>query len=383
MKHLLRDNHEEPAQQRALINRAIQIYRALLAGGVVEQLDQPDEQGRRARLTVDLQFDFALNQPLSPFALAAIDLLDIESPSYPLDVLSVIEATLDNPRQVLSAQQHKARGEAVNQMKADGIEYETRMELLESVTWPKPLEELLEHAYGVYRQGHPWVDDHELAPKSVVRDMYEQAMTFIEYIGHYGLSRSEGLVLRYLADAYKALRQTVPEDAKTEELIDLEEWLGELVRQVDSSLIDEWEQLRNPDADPAAEAERCSAGSSWPRWAGTRSWPSWTGTAAGTPTPGATRSSRTSTSTTSSAPARTPAARPCSSSTRARLASRASGSCARSSTTRPVTTTGASAPRPTWTPPTTPARRCSASPVWASSKRPTQGESVPPPRLSR
>jgi superfamily II RNA helicase len=258
MKHLLRDNHEEPAQQRALIHRAIQIYRALLAGGVVEQLDQPDEQGRRARLTVDLQFDFALNQPLSPFALAAIDLLDIESPSYPLDVLSVIEATLDNPRQVLSAQQHKARGEAVNQMKADGIEYETRMELLESVTWPKPLEELLEHAYGVYRQGHPWVDDHELAPKSVVRDMYEQAMTFIEYIGHYGLSRSEGLVLRYLADAYKALRQTVPEDAKTEELIDLEEWLGELVRQVDSSLIDEWEQLRNPDADPAAEAERYS-----------------------------------------------------------------------------------------------------------------------------
>jgi superfamily II RNA helicase len=258
LKHLLRDNHEEPAQQRALIHRAIQIYRALLAGGVVEQLDQPDTHGRRARLTVDLQFDFALNQPLSPFALAAIDLLDIESPSYPLDVLSVIEATLDNPRQVLSAQQHKARGEAVNQMKADGIEYETRMELLESVTWPKPLEELLEHAYGVYRQGHPWVDDHELAPKSVVRDMYEQAMTFIEYIGHYGLSRSEGLVLRYLADAYKALRQTVPEDAKTEELIDLIEWLGELVRQVDSSLIDEWEQLRNPDADPAAAAERDS-----------------------------------------------------------------------------------------------------------------------------
>src|SRR6201986_3241264 len=248
MKHLLRDNHEEPARQRALIPRAIQIYRALLAGGVVEQLPEPDALGRRARLTVDLQFDFALNQPLSPFALAAIDLLDLESPSYALDVLSVIEATLDNPRQVLSAQQHKARGEAIGQMKADGVEYDTRMELLDQVTYPKPLEDLLEHAYGVYRQGHPWVADHELAPKSVVRDMYERSMTFTEYIGFYGLTRSEGLVLRYLADAYKALRQTVPEDAKTEELIDLEEWLGGLVRQGDSRLLDEGGRLRTPGA---------------------------------------------------------------------------------------------------------------------------------------
>jgi Domain of unknown function (DUF3516) len=98
----------------------------------------------------------------------------------------------------------------------------------------------------MYRQGHPWVADHQLSPKSVVRDMYERAMTFTEYVQFYGLSRSEGLVLRYLADAYKTLRQTVPGEAKTEELVDLIEWLGELVRQVDSSLIDEWERLRNP-----------------------------------------------------------------------------------------------------------------------------------------
>jgi superfamily II RNA helicase len=254
MRHLLTDNHENRAAQRAHIHRAIAIYRALLAGGVVERLDEPDAEGRLVRLTVDLQFDFALNQPLSPFALAAIELLDRESAVYPLDVLSVIEATLDDPRQVLSAQQFKARGEAVAQMKADGIDYETRLELLESVTYPRPLEELLTAAYDIYRRGHPWVADHELAPKSVARDMYERSMTFTEYVGHYGLSRSEGLVLRYLADAYKALRQTVPEDGKTEELIDLIEWLGELVRQVDSSLIDEWERLRNPGAEPAADA---------------------------------------------------------------------------------------------------------------------------------
>ncbi|WP_184729155.1 DEAD/DEAH box helicase [Saccharopolyspora phatthalungensis] len=254
MKHLLTDNHEDRPTQRRHILRAIAIYRALLAAGVVERLDEPDQQGRRVRLTVDLQFDFALNQPLSPFALAAIELLDAESPTYPMDVLSVIESTLDDPRQVLSQQQFKARGEAVSQMKADGIEYDERMELLEEITHPKPLAELLEAAYETYRKGHPWVGEHELSPKSVARDMFERAMNFVEFVNHYGLARSEGLVLRYLADVYKALRHTVPDDAKTEELTDIIEWLGELVRQVDSSLLDEWEKLRHPGAEPTAVA---------------------------------------------------------------------------------------------------------------------------------
>jgi hypothetical protein len=247
MRHLLTDNHEEPAAQRRHIRRAIAIARALLAGGVIERIVTPDGQVSY-RLVEDLQLDFALNQALSPFALASLELLDRESPDYPLDVVSIIESTLEDPRQVLSAQRQKARGEAVNAMKAEGIEYEQRMELLEEVTHPRPLLELLEGAYETYRRGHPWVADYELKPKSVVRDMYERAMTFTEYVSFYGLSRSEGLVLRYLADAYRALRQTVPEDARTEELTDLIEWLGELVRQVDSSLLDEWERLRNPGA---------------------------------------------------------------------------------------------------------------------------------------
>jgi superfamily II RNA helicase len=247
MRHLLTDNHEDPAAQRRHIRRTVAIARALLAGGVVEKV------GGTYRLVEDLQIDFALNQALSPFALACLELLDRESPDYPLDVVSVIEATLEDPRQVLSAQRQKARGEAVNAMKAEGIEYEQRMELLEDVTHPRPLVELLEGAYETYRRGHPWVADHELKPKAVVRDMYERAMTFTEYVSYYGLSRSEGLVLRYLADAYRALRQTVPEDARTEELTDLIEWLGELVRQVDSSLLDEWERLRDPSFEPTDE----------------------------------------------------------------------------------------------------------------------------------
>ncbi|WP_160049913.1 MULTISPECIES: RNA helicase [unclassified Nocardiopsis] len=255
MRHLLRENHDDRKTQRRHIREAIAIYRSLLDGGIVETLDEPDEQGRTARLTVDLQSDFALNQPLSTFALAALELLDKESPAYPLDVLSVVESTLDDPRQILGAQLNKARGEAVQQMKMDGVEYDERMERLEEVDYPKPLEELLSHAYEVYRRGHPWVGDHPLRPKTVARDMYERAMTFTEYVGYYELARSEGLVLRYLASAYKALNQTVPDDAKTEELRDLIEWLGELVRQVDSSLLDEWEQLTNPEAEAPAEDE--------------------------------------------------------------------------------------------------------------------------------
>ena len=246
MRSLLTDNHEERGAQLRHIRRAVAIYRALLAADVVERLDVADERGRTMRVTVDLQTDFALNQPLSPFAIAAIELLDRDSPTYALDVVSVIESTLEDPRQILSAQRFKARGEAVAQMKADGIDYDERMELLEDITHPRPLEEMLTAALEIYRTGHPWVGDHELSPKSVARDMSERAMTFVEYVGFYGLARSEGLVLRYLADAYKALRQTVPEDARTDELTDLIEWLGELVRQVDSSLLDEWKELRNP-----------------------------------------------------------------------------------------------------------------------------------------
>lgn len=263
MRHLLEDNHEPRPAQRKHILKAIRLYRGLLQAGIVQQLDEPDEYGRMARLTVDLQRDFALNQPLSPFALASLELLDSESHTYALDVVSIIESTLDDPRQILMAQQHAARGEAVAEMKADGIEYEERMELLEEITWPKPLADLLFPAFETYRAGHPWMNEFALSPKSVVRDMVERSMTFAELVSHYGLARSEGLVLRYLADAYRALRQTVPTEARTEELEDLTEWLGELIRQVDSSLLDEWEQLTNPGAE--SDDQQVAFGADTPR----------------------------------------------------------------------------------------------------------------------
>jgi hypothetical protein len=248
MRNLILSNHSPFGAKRAQVRAAIRANRALLAAGVIERLAVPDATGRTVRLTADLPLNFALNQPLSTFALAALDLLDRDGDSYALDVVSVYEATLEDPGQILRAQQFRARGEAVAAMKADGIDYDERMELLEDVTHPRPLADLLGAAFAIYRQSHPWLSEDQLAPKSIVRDMWERAMTFTEYVSFYGLVRSEGLVLRYLSDAYRTLRASVPDPARTEALDDITEWLGALVRQVDSSLLDEWEQLTADDS---------------------------------------------------------------------------------------------------------------------------------------
>ena len=239
---------------------------------------------------------------------------------------------------MLSAQEHLARGEAVGEMKADGIDYDERMELLDDVTWPKPLEELLEHTYAVYRQRHPWVAEDALSPKSVVRDMYERAMTFSEYVAFYGLTRSEGLVLRYLGDAYRALRQTVPESVRTEELDDIDRVARhrrppdrlEPARRVGAAHRPRPARGGGRSRRAAADAgritaneralhacwcaTRCSAGSSWPpcdRWEQLGELEAEAGSTMGARGLAAPRWRTTSPSTTPSTPVRTPAGRRC------------------------------------------------------------------------
>ncbi|MFZ1409930.1 MAG: DUF3516 domain-containing protein, partial [Micropruina sp.] len=241
--HLVDACTSEPTMRRNLIRRAAQTGRSLLRSGVVSRLPEPTAGGRRHRLDVDLQRNFALNQPLSAFALAAIELLDPEATTYALDVVSVIEATLEDPKALLLAQQFRARGEAVAELKADGYDFEERTEILNEVTWPKPLAESLDHAFTLYLTAHPWLAETPVSPKAIVRDQFERAMTFGEYVAFYKVQRSEGLLLRYLSDAYRALRQTVPESARTEDLEDIIEWLGEVTRLTDSSLLDEWASL--------------------------------------------------------------------------------------------------------------------------------------------
>ena len=251
LRNLIEMSHESPDRKRGLKRRAVSLARGLVASNVIVRGDDG------YRLADDVAEDFALNQPLAPFAVAALELLDPEGDSFARDVVSVMESVLDDPFQVLLAQQHQARGEAVAQLKADGVEYEERMERLEAITWPKPLADLLEPAVDIYAKAHPWVDATALSPKSVVRDMWEHAMNFTQFIGFYKLQRSEGTVLRYLSDAYRALRHTVPEEYRNEEFEDIVEWLGETIRQTDSSLLDEWESLTDPEK--VAEAAALAA----------------------------------------------------------------------------------------------------------------------------
>ena len=247
LKRLLLDNHEPRKRQRRHIRKAIGVYRSLRAGGIVEELDEPDNEGRRVRIGVDLQDQFALHQPLSLFALEVIPELDVDEPGHALDVLSVVESVLENPGVVQAAQVNRLKSELVARLKMEGVEYEERMDRLAEVRPPRPLAEFLYGTFDVFRSHHPWVGDENVKPKSVAREMFEFGYGFRDYIGHHGLKRSEGTVLRYLTDAYKGLVQNVPPVARTDEVADLEAWLGATVRQVDSSLLEEWERLRNPD----------------------------------------------------------------------------------------------------------------------------------------
>ncbi|MFW9220249.1 DEAD/DEAH box helicase [Corynebacterium striatum] len=249
MKHLLRTNHDTRTKQNQDILTALDLFRGLLNSGVVQKSTKGlDIYGRPYHLVRELPRDFALNQPLGPFALAALSLLDPESDTYTFDVISVYEAILDDPRQVLIAQQKQRRGEEIAALKADGVDYTERMAIVEEITWPKPLEELLEQAYDTFAETNAWVKEFELRPKSVVRDMLENAMTFSDLVATYGLARSEGVILRYLTDAWRTLKQSVPDEYFTEELSDVVVWLGELIRQVDSSLVDEWAEMAGEDS---------------------------------------------------------------------------------------------------------------------------------------
>lgn len=249
---LIDDSAQTPEQKERLHARADEIFQTLFDTNVIETEDR-DAGGKDYFMTVDMPDDFALDQPLSPFLLAALELLDPESDTYALDVISMVEATLEDPKQVLRAQERQARDEAMIRMKEDGLDYDERMDRLQEITYPKPLEDMLQAAFDEYRHDVPWANDYWLSPKSVVRDMVETASDFTGYIARYNIARSEGTLLRYLSDAYRALARTVPQEKRDEQLDDIISWLRVVVRSIDSSLVDEWEHAgTDTDASEAA-----------------------------------------------------------------------------------------------------------------------------------
>ncbi len=258
---LIDDSLQKPEDKLKLKVRASEVFRTLIDAGVVE-IEELEDGTPDYYVTMDLPEDFALDQPLSPFLLAALELLDPESETYTYDIISMVEATLEDPRQVLRAQERKAKDAAMAAMKADGVDYEERLDRIAEVTYPRPLRDLLFAAFNKYCESVPWARDYYVRPKSVLRDMLESAADFKGYIQKLGIMRYEGALLRYLSEAYRALDRTLPIDKRSEEMEDIIAWLGLVVRSVDSSLVDEWEQAgqeldaRPPEAKEAVVHDR-------------------------------------------------------------------------------------------------------------------------------
>ena len=250
MRQLVRDSHESDGAKRAHRRRGWQLFRALVARKVVEIVPRTPE-GSRVRVNVDLQDDFSMDQTLSLYLIETIPLLDPDAEGHALDLLTLVESILESPAAILRRQLAKLKDAAVAEMKAAGVDYEERMAELEKLEHPKPIADFVYATFNDFADRHPWVGEENVRPKSIAREMFETWLSFADYVREYGLERMEGLLLRHLASVYKVLRQTVPDGMKTDEVVEMELYLRDLVRRVDSSLIEEWERMRDAGFQPA------------------------------------------------------------------------------------------------------------------------------------
>jgi hypothetical protein len=256
LAELVAASHESTAYKRRLRRHAASIFRSLRRAGLVQRMADIDRGGARVRVSPELQRDFSLHQSLSPYLLDVLAVLDPEQPEYAMDLLSVVEAILENPRQILAQQASRAKGELIARLKAEGVPYEERIERLDDVSHPKPLEEFLYATFNIFAEKHPWAGEENVRPKSIAREMWEHFDDFADFVRRYGIERSEGLLLRYLSQVHNTLVHSVPESACTEDVFDVVGYLRAMLARVDSSLIEEWESLVNPNAprDRAAAA---------------------------------------------------------------------------------------------------------------------------------
>ena len=259
MRTLIADCHERPARKSALRRRAWQLFRALIDRRIVEILPVapasgeslgapvPKSPSKKLRVNIELQDDFSLHQALSLYLIDTLPKLEPTSPDYPYDVLTLCESIVEDPDQILRRQIDKQKTIKIEEWKAAGMAYEERMAKLDEVEHPKPLREFLYDTFNAFAAAHPWIEQETVRPKSIAREMFERYLSFADYIRDYGLERSEGLLLRHLMQVWKVLAQTVPDTAKTDEVVEMEDYFRELIRGIDSSLLDEWERLRNPE----------------------------------------------------------------------------------------------------------------------------------------
>jgi len=247
MRTLIRDCHDSRAQKGAHKKRAFQLFRSLVERGIIGFVPPAGPGMAKVKVHADLGEDFTMHQQLSLWLLDTIPLLDAGSPDYHLDLLTLVESILENPDVILRRQLDRLKTEAMAAMKAQGLEYEERIAKLEEMEYPKPLRDFVYDTFNEFSGKHPWVGSENIQPKSIVREMFEEFLTFSGYVKRYGLERSEGLLLRHLNGVYKVLAHTVPDGYKNDAVWEIENYLAEMLHRVDSSLLEEWERLRNPD----------------------------------------------------------------------------------------------------------------------------------------
>ena len=247
MRKLIRDCHETAKRKKELMHRAFQLFRSLVEKNIVEFLPNPQQGMAHVQVNLDLQNDFAMNEPLSLYLLDTLPQLSPESPDFALDVVSLVESIVENPEPILRVQLKKARDARYAELKAEHAEYNKIQEELDKVEYPKPLRDFIYTTFNAFAEEHPWVGDLNVEPKSIVREMIENFDTFSGYVKKYGLARMEALLLRHINYVYKVLAQTVPDSFKTEEILEIQNYLDELIRRTDSSLLEEWERLKNPE----------------------------------------------------------------------------------------------------------------------------------------
>jgi superfamily II RNA helicase len=252
-------SHGGPRDKRNERRRAAAYFRTLRHAHLIGLVPGEKVRGRFVEVSPELQRDFSLNQTLSLYLLEALSVLDRASPLYALDVLTLVEAIVENPDAVLRKQLDQLKTEKMAEMKAAGVEYEERIAQLDALEWPKPNRDFIYATFNDFAERHPWVGETNVHPKSVAREMYEGFTAFNDYVRSLGLERSEGVLLRYLSQVFKTLEQTVPAAARTDEVLDVMAHFRSLLREVDSSLLEEWEALADPTRRPAKSAVRAAA----------------------------------------------------------------------------------------------------------------------------
>jgi superfamily II RNA helicase len=257
MQQLIARCHESPKAKKAHVKRAWQLFRSLVERKIIEIVPPAtrsvagdaaagDSRAPKLRVNVELQDDFSMDQTLSLYLLETLPLVDPQAPDYPLVLLTLVESILEDPDIILRKQLDKLKGQKMAEMKMAGIEYDERIEELEKLEYPKPNREFIYSTFNAFADKHPWVGQENIRPKSIAREMFESFRSFSDYIRDYELQRAEGALLRHLNSVYKVLGQTVPDTAKNDAVREMELYLGTMIRQIDSSLLDEWEKMRDP-----------------------------------------------------------------------------------------------------------------------------------------